>query len=87
MLNIKNYNIRLKNYKMHSCVKKLVIICQKMQEVLQMNDVKKQNFFDKSLPKAVASAGLGFAKAGANSGCCLIFHQPKKPDMKKLRKF
>lgn len=52
-----------------------------------MNDVKKQNFFDKSLPKAVASAGLGFAKAGANSGCCLIFHQPKKPDMKKLRKF
>ena len=52
-----------------------------------MTNEKKQNFLDGSLPKAIASVGLGFAKAGANCGCCLFFHQPKKPDMKKLRKF
>ncbi len=57
------------------------------QQVMSMNDSKKQKFSNGILPKTVASIGLGLAKVGANSGCCLFFHQPKKPDLKKLRKF
>lgn len=37
--------------------------------------------------KAVASLALAFASAGANSACCFIYHQPEKPDLKKIRKY
>ncbi|MGB8454869.1 MAG: cyclic lactone autoinducer peptide [Anaerocolumna sp.] len=39
------------------------------------------------IPNILASVALTFAIIGANTACCCIFHQPKKPDMKKLRKF
>lgn len=50
---------------------------------------KSKNAFEKKkrLPETIANVGLTFAKIGANSGCCLFLHQPKKPDLKKLRKF
>lgn len=38
-------------------------------------------------PNTLASIALVFAVIGANTKCCCIFHQPKKPNMKKLRKF
>lgn len=39
------------------------------------------------LANMIASFGLFFAVFGANAGCCLFFHQPKKPDLSKYKKF
>lgn len=39
------------------------------------------------LPCLIAAFGMLFSIIGANSACCYIFHQPDKPDMKKLRRF
>lgn len=37
--------------------------------------------------KVIASAAKTFAAIGANSACCFIYHQPEKPDLRKLRKY
>lgn len=39
------------------------------------------------LPNVIAKCAFAFSVVGANSKCCYIFHQPEKPDMRKLRKF
>lgn len=35
----------------------------------------------------LASIALVFTVIAANSPCCCIYHQPEKPEMKKMRKF
>ncbi len=52
-----------------------------------MDKIKDNSEKKNKLPEMAASVGMAFAKLGANAGCCLIFHQPEKPDLKKLRKF
>lgn len=39
------------------------------------------------LSDTMAKFALTFSKIGANSKCCCFYHQPEKPDLKKLRKF
>lgn len=41
----------------------------------------------KAVPNFLATFAVVFSVVGANSACCCIFHQPEKPDMKKLRKY
>lgn len=43
--------------------------------------------FENFIPHVIACLGGLFALIGANAGCCLILHQPEKPDLSKLRKF
>ena len=52
-----------------------------------MNFSTKKLTFENSLPHLIAALGAMFALFGANAGCCVIFHQPKKPDLSKLRRF
>ncbi|MBE5932588.1 MAG: cyclic lactone autoinducer peptide [Lachnospiraceae bacterium] len=40
-----------------------------------------------AIPHLIAMLGAMFALFGANAGCLVIFHQPEKPDLSKLRKF
>lgn len=35
----------------------------------------------------ISSMALFFSIIAANSLCCAIYHQPEKPDMKKMRRF
>ncbi|WP_312425719.1 cyclic lactone autoinducer peptide [Lacrimispora sp.] len=35
----------------------------------------------------ISHMALGFSVIAANTLCCAIYHQPTKPDLKKLRKF
>lgn len=58
-----------------------------IMEVFYMDKIKDNSEKKNKLPEMAASVGMAFAKLGANAGCCLIFHQPEKPDLKKLRKF
>lgn len=52
-----------------------------------MDLTTKKLTFENSIPHIIATLGAIFALIGANAGCCVIFHQPKKPDLTKLRKF
>lgn len=48
---------------------------------------QKMELFNKILPSIIATFGIFFSLIGANTCCCCIFHQPDKPDLKKLRRF
>lgn len=52
-----------------------------------MKQLKKDSVKHTMLPDTIANIALTFSKIGANSKCCWLFHQPEKPDLKKLRKF
>lgn len=52
-----------------------------------MRSISKKFSFENSLPHLIAALGAMFAFFGANSACCLILHQPEKPDLSKLRRF
>ena len=50
--------------------------------------MKKLKLFNGSgIATLIASIALAFSFVGANTYCCFIYHQPEKPDLKKLRKF
>lgn len=68
-----NYNTRLSDTLFD-------IIRQKM-EVCQMK------FNKVLLARYIATFALVCSIVGANSRCCYIFHQPEKPDMRKLRRY
>ena len=50
----------------------------KLRKILQNGSV---------MASAITAFSLVFSIIGANSRCCCIFHQPEKPDLKKLRRF
>lgn len=52
-----------------------------------MKQLKKEETNHTVLSDTMAKFALTFSKIGANSKCCWLFHQPEKPDLKKLRKF
>ncbi|MBQ9934978.1 MAG: cyclic lactone autoinducer peptide [Lachnospiraceae bacterium] len=52
-----------------------------------MDFTTKKLSFENSIPQLIAALGALFALFGANSACCLILHQPEKPDLSKLRRF
>ncbi|MCI8408502.1 MAG: cyclic lactone autoinducer peptide [Lachnospiraceae bacterium] len=52
-----------------------------------MKQLKKEKINHTVLPDTIAKFALAFSKIGANSKCCCFYHQPEKPDLKKLRKF
>ncbi len=52
-----------------------------------MNFSTKKLTFENSMPHLIAAFAAMFALFGANAGCIIIFHQPEKPDLSKLRKF
>ena len=52
-----------------------------------MKQSKKETVKQTILSDTIANIALTFSKIGANSKCCCIYHQPEKPDLKKLRKF
>lgn len=52
-----------------------------------MRNQKMKSLCNKILSSAVATFAVAFSFIGANSYCCFIFHQPNKPDLKKLRRF
>lgn len=50
----------------------------KLRKILQNGSV---------MANAITAFALVFSIIGANSRCCFIYHQPEKPDLKKLRRF
>lgn len=52
-----------------------------------MNFTNKKLSIENSIPQLIAALGAMFAFFGANSACCLILHQPEKPDLSKLKRF
>lgn len=52
-----------------------------------MNKLRKKMQNSSVMASAITAFAFAFSVIGANSGCCCIFHQPEKPDLKKLRRF
>lgn len=52
-----------------------------------MKQLERENQKHTMLSNSMAKFALTFSKIGANSKCCWLYHQPEKPDLKKLRKF
>lgn len=52
-----------------------------------MKQSKKETEKRTVLSNTIANFALAFSVIGANSKCCCFYHQPEKPDLKKLRKF
>lgn len=52
-----------------------------------MEFLTKKFSFENSMPHLIAAFAAMFAFFGANAGCIIIFHQPEKPDLSKLRRF
>ncbi len=60
---------------------------KKYKEEKVMKLSTKKLTFENPMLHLIAIFGAMFAFFGANAGCMIIFHQPEKPDLSKLRKF
>lgn len=81
----KSYIIWRKSYNILKLIKWEYII--KLKYTLGGNIIMKKLKENFRMVSIISHMALGFSVIAANTLCCAIYHQPAKPDLKKLRKF